>query len=245
MPTISAPRDRYRHFTCRIRGAPQSVRLMTRAKEGSGFGKRIKRLLLAAMVIFVIREAWLAVAPDPEIALIIGEPWEDMRARSSASIGPSIPGHFWYQMPDTDARLRLLDPHYGFVTPKARFFTINFDNDHVGGIRMSPQVEPLLLDDTVKVLMDLQDQWRASGWSVVFADEPAFVDTPEWREALREASNGKTTFWQAADKYQALLVVARFADDRHPDQERYLITLNVSRPWIPPPTPRKKGSARP
>jgi hypothetical protein len=218
---------------------------MTPLEEGSGYQRIIKRLLLAILLVVAVREAWLTVAPDPEIALIIGEPWEDMRARSSASIGPAIPGEIWYQMPKTDARLRLIDPQYGFVTPKARYFTINFKYAHVGGIRMPPQVEPLLLDDTVKVLMDLQDQWRASGWTVVFADEPAFVDTPEWRKALREASNGKTTFWQAADKYQALLVVARFADDRHPDQERYLITLNVSRPWIPSPTPRKKGSARP
>ena len=219
---------------------------MTPLKEGSGYRRIIKRLLLAAMVIFVIRQAWLAVTPDPEIALIIGEPWEDMRARSSASIGPAIPGHFWYQMPDTDARLRLLDPKFGFVTPKARFFTINFDDDHVGGIRMSPQVEPLLLDDTVKVLIDLQDQWRASGWHVVFPDEPAFSDTPEWRKALQKAPNGRTTFWQAEDKYQAVLAVARFADDRHPNQARYLISLDLSTLLLPgPESRRKKRSVQP
>lgn len=36
---------------------------------------------------------WIALrlgAEDPEIALMLGEPWEDMRQRSSASIGPAV-----------------------------------------------------------------------------------------------------------------------------------------------------------
>lgn len=218
---------------------------MTSFKEGSGYRRIIKRLLLATLLVVAVREAWLTVAPDPEIALIEGEPWDDMRARSSASIGPAIPGEIWYRMPKTDARLRVVDSQYGFVTPKARFFTINFNKGRVDGVSMSPQVEPLVLDDTVKVLMDLQDQWRAGGWTVITPRKPAFVDTPGWRKALREAPNGMTTYWQAGDKLNALLHVSRFADDRHPDQERYLISLNVSRPWLVPPTQRKKGSVEP
>ena len=218
---------------------------MTQHKEGSYFWRAIKRLLLTTLVIIAIYEAWQAVSPDPEIALIEGEPWEDMRARSSASIGPAIPGEIWYRMPKTDARLRVVDPQYGFVTPKARFFTINFNKDHVDGVSMSPQVEPLLLDDTVRVLMDLQDQWRAGGWTVITSRKPAFVDTPEWRKALREAPNGMTTYWQAGEKLNALLHVSRFADERHPDQERYLISLNVASPWLVPPTQRKKRSVHP
>lgn len=37
----------------------------------------------------------------PEIALMLGEPWEDMRQRSSAAIAPAIPGEIWggYQSP--------------------------------------------------------------------------------------------------------------------------------------------------
>ena len=41
-----------------------------------------------------------------EIALKIGEPWEDMRQRSSANIGPAIAGHFWGRQTKSDARLR-------------------------------------------------------------------------------------------------------------------------------------------
>lgn len=218
---------------------------MTQQKEGSRFWRAIKRLLLATLVIIAVHEAWQAVGPDPEIALIEGEPWEDMRARSSASIGPAIPGEIWYRTPKADARLRVVDSQYGFVTPKARFFTINFNKGRVDGVSMSPQVEPLLLDDTVKILMDLQDQWRAGGWTVIFPRDPAFVDTPEWRKALREAPNGMTTYWQAGDKLNALLHVSRFADERHPDQERYLISLDVASPWLVHPVLRKKESVEP
>ena len=31
---------------------------------------------------------------------------------------------------------------------------------------MSPQIEPLLLDDTLKVVLDLQEQWRNAGWRI-------------------------------------------------------------------------------
>ena len=218
---------------------------MTQLKEGSQFWRAIRRLLLATLVTIAVHEAWQAVGPDPEIALIIGEPWEDMRARSTASIGPAITGHYWGRSPRSDARMNLIDPQFGFSTPKARFFTITFDDEHVSGVSMSPQVEPLLLDDTVKVLMDLQDQWRASGWTVITPRKPAFADTPEWRKDLREAPNGRTTYWQAGDKLNALLHVSRFADDRHPDQERYLISLDVASPWLVHPALRKKRSVQP
>ena len=194
--------------------------------------RKRKKLLVLALVVIGAYQAWVAVAPVKEIALIIGEPWEDMRARSSASIGPAIAGRSWGRHTKSDARLRFINPQFGFVTPEARFFTISFRDERVSNIRMSPQVEPLLIDDTMNVLMDLQDQWRAGGWTVIFRDSPEFVDTPASRIALRDAPNGRTTYWRAGEKFQALLNVGRFADDRHPGQERYLITLAVARPWL-------------
>lgn len=111
-------------------------------------------LLAAAIVVGMIR----FFTSTPEIALMLGEPWEDMRQRSSASIEPAIFGYFWGRLPKSDARLRFMDSDYGFVTPKARFFTVSFESDEtVSSVRISPQVEPLLLDDTLKVVLDLQD----------------------------------------------------------------------------------------
>ena len=175
-----------------------------------------------------------ALSDDPEIALSLGEPWEDMRQRSSAEIAQAIPNEIWFLMPESDARLRFIDRQYGFETPVARFFTIGFENERVRNVRMSPQVEPLLLDDALKVVLNLQDLWRAKGWLAMRRiSAPPFADTPEWRRLFRDPSKGGVTYWQAGDRYQILLGMNRFKDDRNPDQERYMITMGLGRPWLP------------
>ncbi|MCG3464192.1 hypothetical protein L7G72_20810 [Xenorhabdus bovienii] len=168
---------------------------------------------------------------DPEIALVIGEPYEEMRQRSSADIAPHLPGHAWYNTPKTDARLRFIDPKYGFVTPPARFFTVMFDDGIIDGVRMSPQIEPLLYDDAIRIVLDLQDQWRKGGWELTKGYH-LLVNTPELHNNLRKMKGAGMTFWQAGDKYQIMLNMARFKDDRHPDEERYLITLAIATPWV-------------
>ncbi|MGF6203333.1 hypothetical protein [Pseudomonas laurylsulfatiphila] len=192
-----------------------------------------------AMALAVISLLMLAVIKvllgDAEVALMIGEPWEDMRQRSSASIDPAIAGHYWGQMPKSDARLRFADPQYGFVTPLARFFSVSFDDERVSNVRMSPQIEPLLLDDTLKVVLDLQEQWRKAGWTPIRVNEdPPFADTPEWRAQLRDVNKGGTSYWHAGNRYQVMLVVGRFKDKKRPTEERYLITLALATPWTNP-----------
>lgn len=205
---------------------------------------RIRYKLSAMLFMALVATYYLGsmMMPAPEIALTIGEHWEDMRRRSTARIGEAIPGRAWFSMPDTDASLRFIDARYGFTTPPARFFTVSFDEEHVRSVRMSPQIEPLLLDDALKVVMGIEKQLVAGGWINIFPDsDPTFVDTPEWRATLRSAPNGVTTYWHAEDKYQVLLIMHRFRDSKRPKEERYLITLNMARPW----TPREDRSSLP
>jgi hypothetical protein len=158
-----------------------------------------------------------------------------MRQRSSAAIDPAIAGHFWGRLPRSDARLRFIDPQYGFVTPLARFFTVSFNSDElVRSVRISPQIEPLLLDDTLKIVLDLQEQWRIGGWTPTRTDFPPFADTSQWRVRLRDVNKGGKTYWQAGNQYQVMLVVNRFRDDKRPTEERYLITLQLATPWVKP-----------
>ncbi|POA18067.1 hypothetical protein C1886_18615 [Pseudomonas sp. FW300-N1A1] len=189
-----------------------------------------RRGVVALVIAVCIAGAAIEALSEKEIALVIGEPWEVMRQRSSATIGPAIPGRAWFNMPKSDARLHFIDPHYGFVTPLARFFTVMFDDELIDGVRMSPQIEPLLLDDTLKVVLDLQEQWRNGGWTPNrVKDFPSFADTPQWRAQLRDVNKGGTAYWLAGDKYQAMLVVNRFEDYKRPEEERYLITLGLSK----------------
>jgi hypothetical protein len=180
-----------------------------------------------------------AISGPPEIALMIGEPWDDMRRRSTARISKAPPGEIWFAMPSTDAQLRFIDPKFGFKTPLARFFTVGFENEQVRSVRMSPQVEPLLLDDALKLVMDIEAQLVAGGWVNIRPDsQPRFADTPQWRAQLRDENKGGTTFWQADDRFQVMLVLHRFQYSKRPTEERYLLSLDLGSPWIPrDPTP--------
>lgn len=192
--------------------------------------KKAKLLLLLVAVISIGALAYPAKAPV--ISLLMHEPWEDMRQRSTARINSAIPGADWFSIPHSDARFEFADPTYGFITPPARFFTISYDDmGKVHGVRMSPQIEPLLLDDTLDLLLDLQDQWRSKGWRLVWPDEdPAFEDNREWRNHLREGNLGRT-YWRAEDKYQVTVFVRKFRDEDGPGKERYLITLDFGKQY--------------
>ncbi|WP_397453826.1 hypothetical protein [Pseudomonas sp. NA-150] len=192
---------------------------------------RVMVALIATSATYLVMQV---LRDEPEIALEMGGTYEDMLLQSTAHFSPLIPGHIWFRVPKTDARLRFIDTQYGFITPAARFFTVSFNDNVITNIRMSPQIEPLLLDDVLKVVLDLQDQWRANGWTVMYPrDNPPFADTPEWRAKLRDVNKGGITFWQAGDKYQVFLDMGRFRDSKRPNEERYLITLALAKPWLP------------
>ena len=172
---------------------------------------------------------------DPVIALQMGGPYEYMEAHSTAPFSAWGRGRKGVSggIPKVDARLRFVDPQYGFETPLARFFTVTFVRNLVDDIRMSPQIEPLLIDDAMKVVLDLQAQWCAKGWRPIGTRRnPTIADTPAWRAYIRSGELAGQSYWQAGDKYQAMLILGRFDDYRYPDQERYLITLAIAEPWL-------------
>jgi hypothetical protein len=171
---------------------------------------------------------------EREIALVIGGTYEEMFKGSSARFTSPYPGGgVWPAVPKSEVQLRFTDPQYGFITPKSADLLVIFKDNIVQNLTMYPQVEPLLLDDALKVVLDLQDQWRRGGWiNKLQRRFPSFADTPEWRAQLRDFY-GETAFWYAGDKYQATLTVHRFKDRRHPEEERYRIILGVGEPWTP------------
>jgi hypothetical protein len=198
-------------------------------------GQQRRRLILALLIILGLTAAYLYHAfhsrEPAEIALVIGEPYEAMQQHSSAKISSPYDNSIGFRIPKTDARLRFTDPKYGFITPPARFFTVSYNKGIIENVRMSPQIEPLLYDDAIKIVLDLQDQWRKGGWELTKEYHP-LVNTPELHNSLRKMKGTGMTFWQAGKKYQIMLNMARFKDDRHPDEERYLITLQIAEPWI-------------
>lgn len=51
-----------------------------------------RKVLAMAVAVLLIVAVIRALSDEPEIALMIGEPWEAMRQRSSAVIAPAFPG---------------------------------------------------------------------------------------------------------------------------------------------------------
>ncbi|WP_254067566.1 hypothetical protein [Burkholderia sp. L27(2015)] len=103
-------------------------------------------------------------------------------------------------------------------------------NGKVEQLTLSPQVETLPLDETMAILVDLQNQLRRGGWRpTLVVDNPLVVDTPATRAEIRNFGI-RQTFWLASDKYQAFLSVRRFVHENRPNDERYLITLQLSGP---------------
>ena len=170
---------------------------------------------------------------ESEIALEMGGTYESMRKQSSARMESPYPDGGGPMQPKSNARLRFIDPHYGFITPKSADFTVIVEDNIVKFLRMYPQTEPLLLDDALKIVLDLQEQWRRGGWVRQGRNErPAFADTPEWRARLQDVNKGGTTYWFAGDKHQATLSIHRVKDKKRPEEERYRISLEVGEPWV-------------
>lgn len=191
---------------------------------------KILAVLSATLLVVGAGKAAELLTPAKEIALIIGEPWKDMQARSSAKIADNIPNEIWYRVPEELAYLRFADPKFGFTTPPAKFFTVSFDDDaSIRSVRMSPQVEPLPLQEALDIVLDLQNQWRKSGWDLDEPQEfPAYDNTPVWHEALKKCA-ALSTHWNAGKLYQLMVVITCYEDNRYPDNKGYLVTISMGK----------------
>lgn len=207
---------------------------MIGAKEAKSRQYRMCFIGVIILLLILTYAIYGKSSEESRIVLSLDGTYEQMREKSNVGFSPLIAGEIWFGMPSSDAKLMFTDPQYGFTTKVARFFTVSFRDNIIQSIRMSPQIEPLLLDDALSVVLDLQRQWQEGGWvaSSPYSDPP-FEDTHQWRNKLRDINKGGRTFWQAADKYQVMLLLNRFRDDRRPGEERYLITLALAHPWVP------------
>jgi hypothetical protein len=191
------------------------------------------KLLGATLVAVVLWLLYAAIRPVDEVHLTIGEPYEQVRERSGSVLQPLVPGKVWMGVVRRPARLCFADPQYGFTTPPAKFLTVGYDNHgNVDVIRMSPQVKTLPLNETMEIVTDLQNQLLRGGWTRFrVVDDPPIENTPSVKVRIRRCE-APTEFWEAGSKFQLMLDVRCFRTDENPDDERYLISISLSTPWV-------------
>ena len=186
-------------------------------------------VFIALVLAVGINNAIEALTPAKEIALIIGEPWDDMQARSTAKIGDDIPDEIWYRMPDELAYLRFADPKHGFVTPPAKYLSVTFNRGYVFSVRVSPQIEPLPLQEALDIVLDLQNQWRSNGWELSDPEEsPAYENNERWKQAI-ENCRSYSTQWHAEPLYELAIGINCFKRDRFPKKSGYMITISMGK----------------
>ena len=205
---------------------------MIRIKPFSEFVKHHKFLTLFLVLgaPYGISEFIEKITPAKEVALVIGEPWKSMQERSTAILGDVIEGRHWYREPEQLAYLRFTDPEHEFTTPPAKFFTVGFDNQgRIDSIRMSPQVEPLPLDDVLTIMLNLQTQWTNTGWQLDKPiDNPPHENSHQWREAI-EQCRSRSTFWHVKEKYSLATAIGCFGNYENPKDQLYLITISMGK----------------
>lgn len=82
----------------------------------------------------------------------------------------------------------------------------------------------------MQILSDLQHQLSARGWRSFRSPRMRpIADTPNMRTAIRNC-NAPTTYWQADEKYQVALNIRCFRTEARPDDERFLITMDLGKP---------------
>jgi len=170
---------------------------------------------------------------DVVILDAIGEPYEQVRRQSHSTLPVLTEWNFINLYVTRPAVFRFNDPIHGFTTPPAKFLSLGAERDgSIYAVTLSPQVETLPLDASMRILVDLENQFRRGGWRpILVSDNPPIEDTPATRDAMRRCLT-PTTYWQAGDKLQIVLYVHCFQRDGHPNEDRYLITLELAESFI-------------
>lgn len=177
-----------------------------------------------------------ALFPAPAIKLYIGEPWEEMQKNSTASISSPADMLIGYESPNDSSSMNFDDSKFKFDTPQARFFVIFFDKEKkVHGVRISPTMNTMTLDESLTLIDNLQTQWRNNGWFLTDPEEFPALDRSNDLMERYKACLPVSTYWQAEHKYQIIVAFSCFGSKDLFGQQQYMVTLGIGKPWVQTP----------
>jgi hypothetical protein len=196
--------------------------------------RKMRRLWYFACTVIGCAAVWGLIAmakPVDEVVLTLGEPYEQVRTQSRSTLPLLTEDNSINLYVRRPAIFRFSDTRYGFATPPAKMLSLYTNQEgNVTLVTLSPQTETLPLDQAMAVMLDLQDQLQRHGWHPIRARRfPPISSTAAMIESIQRGDDPQT-FWQAAGKYQVALDIRRFVHENRPNDERYLITLQLSGP---------------
>lgn len=84
--------------------------------------------------------------------------------------------------------VRFTDPVHGFTLPPTKFAALTYEHNVASILSTSPMLDKLPFDKAVAVLEDLQNQFKAGGWTPYKDDGSRWFDlTPEGKKRLHAA----------------------------------------------------------
>ncbi|HTH60269.1 MAG TPA: flagellar biosynthesis sigma factor [Paraburkholderia sp.] len=173
-----------------------------------------------------------SLLPADEVVLTLGDSYEKVRNRSRAALPPLEKNTNWAGAVSRPARLRFTEPGKSFVTPPAKFLAVTYDaRGLVDGVRLSPQLDALPLNETLAIVTDLQDQLRQAWTPFRSKRWQPIQDDVATRNAIRRCDD-PTARWNGGSELQLSIDIRCLRTDARPDDERFLITLVLSRPWV-------------
>jgi hypothetical protein len=164
------------------------------------------------------------------VVLKLDESWETARERNG------LPNRSQEGKPlaTVIAAFRLDDPVYGFTTPRAVLLDFGLDgrdSPRITSVHLLPQAHPLVLDDAMTLVMQLQHQLRQRGWRPVrYPAWRPFEDTEAFRARIR-GCEFPMAVWNGGETYQVSLKVGCASVIQSPGAERYEVDLELGRPF--------------
>ena len=189
-------------------------------------------VLLGAVLI------WVLIPSKPkEVALYIGQPFDEIQKSSTYPLDPWYPRNGWTQFITKPVVLRFSDPKYGFVLPPTKLLSISYSNSRVIIVDASPQLETLPLDEALALAESIRAQLIKGGW-VLDEDDLEQEGYPEVYSRISQypggpKGRGPTQYWRADNKYRLYFYFRRFTDPDGKWNGKYLITIEVSRLHYP------------
>lgn len=163
--------------------------------------------ILVVVIMTALAAAYLIIPPKPAVLVVrVGMSYEEVVSRSSfAARAHGLKPADWEGFGTIDVTEPAVTikyaGKYGFELPPTKFAAITFGNSLVESISTSPMLESRPFEETVEILAQLQERFKAAGWVPWERNGSVWFDlSPDGRKAL------KTRLWRYSESEQWLIV---------------------------------------